>query len=236
MSPILVTGGAKGLGRAICLELAAQGHSVVVHYDKSEKEAGLVVEECAKKGVEAQKVQGNFSSPQSVQTFLERYLNRFSHTKGIVNNVGNYLVASPSETKPQEWSALFQTNLFAPIALIESLLPHLKRERGCIVNIGTTGLIASRALIHATAYAATKSALWFYTRALAKELASSHVTVNMVSPGFLETAVDLEQAPELPMGRPGTVEEGARAVAFFFDPKNHYITGQNIEVAGGFGL
>ncbi len=230
MNPILVTGGAKGFGAAICKELAARGHDIMVHFRKSEKEAASIVAACKELGVNATKIYGDFSTPDGVNAFLQQ----IADIKGLVNNVGNYLIASPSKTEENDWHALFQTNFFTPISLIQGILPALKKEKGAIVNIGVSGL--NRALINATAYATTKSALLFYTRSLAKELASDLVTVNMVSPGFLETAVDLDQAPKLPMKRPATLQEGAEAVAFFFEPRNHYITGQNIEVAGGFGL
>lgn len=236
MRPILVTGGAKGLGAEICRQLAARGHEIVVHFRHSEEEADSVVAACENLGVLAEKIHGDFSTSGSLEAFIDCYLDRFPHTKGIVNNVGNYLIAPPSQTEGKEWRSLFQTNLFTPVFLTQALLSQLKKEKGTIINIGTTGLSNIRALMNATAYAATKSALLFYTRSLAKELAPHQVTVNMVSPGFLETSIDLNQAPDLPMARPATLKEAADVVAFFFEPQHHYITGQNIEVAGGFGL
>jgi NAD(P)-dependent dehydrogenase (short-subunit alcohol dehydrogenase family) len=236
MRPILVTGGAKGFGAEICKQLAAKGHEVIVHFRHSEKEASAVVAACEKLGVLAEKIYGDFSTAGGVEAFIECYLDRFSRTKGLVNNVGNYLIASPSQTEEKEWRSLFQTNLFTPICLIQNLLPQIKKEKGTIVNIGTSGLSSVKALMNATAYAATKTALLFCTRSFAKEVAPDQVTVNMVSPGFLETSVDLDQAPELPMGRPATLKEAASVVTFFFEPQNRYITGQNIEIAGGFGL
>lgn len=236
MKPILVTGGARGLGAEICKQLAAKGHEIVVHYRYSEDEATAVVAACEEHGVLAKKVHGDFSTEGSIEAFIECYLDRFPHTKGLVNNVGNYLIAPPSKTEGKDWVSLFQTNLFAPVYLVQALLPDIKKEKGGIVNIGVSGLSTVRALLNATAYAASKSALWFFTRSLAKEVASDHVTVNMVSPGFLETAIDLHQAPELPMGRPATLKEVAELVAFFFEAKNQFVTGQNLEVSGGFGL
>ncbi|MEZ5315742.1 MAG: SDR family NAD(P)-dependent oxidoreductase [Chlamydiales bacterium] len=240
MKPILVTGGAKGLGAMLCKQLAARGHEIVIHFHKSEREAESTMKVCQNLGVMAETIQGDFSTTSSLDLFTQEYLDRFPSTKGIVNNVGNYLISLPSKVEKEDWQSLFQTNFFAPVSLIQSILPQLKQEKGRIVNLGTSGLLPMKAFLNITAYAITKSALWLYTRSLAKELANDHITVNMVSPGFLETAIDLDKnskfVPILPMGRPAKLEEVASVVTFFFEPENQYITGQNIEVAGGFGL
>ncbi len=230
MNPILVTGGGQGFGAEICRQLATAGHDVVVHYRNSADPAAQVAQECQKLGVKAEVIQGDF---HSIEPFIDAYRARFSQTKGLVNNVGNYLIAPPSKTEVSEWRALFETNFFAPLSLSQALLPMLKEAKGTIVNIGTCGLSTQRPLMQASAYAATKSCLLFYTRCLAKELASSHVRVNMVSPGILETSVDSDQ---IPMERKATLQEAASAVVFFFADSSRYITGQNLDVAGGYAL
>ncbi|MCH9627987.1 MAG: 3-oxoacyl-[acyl-carrier-protein] reductase FabG [Chlamydiales bacterium] len=230
MRPILVTGGAQGFGAEICRQLANQGHDVVIHYRNSVSQANQVAKECQKLGVKAEVIQGDFLA---IEPFIEEYLTRFSQTKGLVNNVGNYLIAPLSQTELSAWRALFETNFFAPLSLTQALIPMLKKVQGTIVNIGTCGLSTQRPLMHASAYAATKSSLLFYTRCLAKELAPSHVRVNMVSPGILETSIDSDQ---MPMGRRARLEEAASAVVFFFAESSRYITGQNLDVAGGYAL
>lgn len=229
MKPILVTGGAKGLGARICCTLARSGHDIVVHYRSSEKEAEEIVASCKREGVKAALIQADFSKP--LEPFISSYLSRFPETKGIVHNVGNYHLATPSQTEESLWRKLFETNFFAPVSLTTALLPILKRTKGAIVMIGTSGL--EGALIKSTAYGTSKSALLFYMRSLAKELAPYDVRVNMVSPGFMENSVDLENAPPLPMGRPSSLKEVADVVAFLFSIENGTITGQNIEVSGG---
>jgi len=230
---ILVTGGAKGLGRAICLELAGRGHSIVIHYRTSQKEAASTAQLCADYSVKVEVLQGDLETPASTRVFLEEYLARFPSTKGLVNNVGNYLIAPLTETSESDWLSLFQTNVHAPFSLIKALLPSLKKERGQIVNIGTSGLLTTLTHREAGAYALTKMTLWHLTRHLARELAAEHVRVNMISPGVLETSVDF---PEIPMGRVATLEETAKWVGLLFEEENNYVTGQNIEIAGGLGL
>lgn len=236
MNPILVTGGARGLGAEICTQLALEGHDIIIHYRNSEKEAGRLVEICQKVGVKAEKIAGDFSSPENVDKFIAQFLKRFSRLKGLVNNVGNYLIASLSQTDQSAWFSLFQTNFFAPLVLTQAFLPALIKEQGRIINIGTSGLNGNRGNSYSTAYAASKSALLFYTRSLAKELAPQSVTVNMVSPGFLENSIDLDCAPSFFRKRPGTLKEAAELVAFLFEAASGYITGQNIDIAGGLGL
>lgn len=231
----LVTGGAKRLGAAICLALAQRGHNILVHYNTSLKEAEETVKACHALGIEAQSVQGDFSTSQSTQQFIYRLQSDCPAIKNLVNNVGQYLLKVPSQTSAEEWQALFQVNFHSAVAITQALLPSIKSNRGSIINIGMTGL--ERANTFCTAYATTKLSLWLYTQSLAKELAPSRIRVNMASPGMLENSIDRPASPEkMPMGRFGTLAEVAHAVAFLLEEKSSYITGQNIEIAGGVGL
>lgn len=230
----LVTGGAKNLGAAICIELARQGHAVVVQYKNSVNEAQHTVQECRKYKVAAECIQGDFSSLESTQNFIEAYREKFLETQNLINNVGNFLTGSILKTSADQWYDLFQTNLHAPFLLTKSLLPSLKKYEGSIVNIGVAGLNSGRANLHSTVYAMTKTGLLMLTKSLALELAPDHVRVNMVSPGYLENSVDLpKDLAKIPMGRLGKNQEAAEAVAFLLSDKALYITGQNLEVAGG---
>lgn len=230
---ILVTGGARRLGAQICKTLAAKGHNVLVHYRSAEKEANALVDRCRELGVEAEVVQGDFSTAASTQKFLANCQQTFPEISGLVHNVGCYLVKSATETSPEEWEGLFQTNLHAPFAVTRGLLPSLKR----IVTIGVAGVGRGRADTYSTAYTLTKEALLGLTRVLAKELAPKGICVNMVSPGYLDNAVDLpDDLANLPMGRAVETKEVADLVAYLMSDAARSITGQNIEVAGGVRL
>ena len=230
----LVTGGAKNLGASICKELARQGYSVVVHYRKSAEEAQNIVKACHEYKVDAACIQGDFSTPESTQKFLDIYQKKFSNTQNLINNVGNYTIGSSLKTPMDPWYDLFQTNLHAPYLLIRNLLPSIKNLQGSIINLGVAGLNSARAEVYATAYTMTKSALLMLTKSLALELAPSYVRVNMVSPGYLEDAVDLpKDLSKIPMQRPGTNQEVVEMIAYLLSDKGRYITGQNIEIAGG---
>lgn len=237
MTWTLITGAAAGLGRAIALELAGQGHSLVLHYRTRQPEAEELASLCHQKKVKAQCIQGDFSSTESTLHFIERYLAAFEKTQSLVNNVGNVLRKTGLDTQGEEWKALFQTNFHAGCQLISALSPSLKHTQGSIVNIGYAGVSQQVLSRYYVAYHASKTALWTVTKSFAEELAPFGVRVNMVSPGYLENSIVATPDPhKLPMQRLGTLEEVARVVAFLLDPKQSYITGQNIDVSGGVRL
>lgn len=229
----LVTGGAKRLGAALSLSLAEKGRAVVIHYNHSREEAFDLVDQCRAKGVPAEAIQGDFSSPELVQEFAKRYLHQFPDTSVLINNVGDYLIGSALGTSIEDWMHLFQVNLHTPFILTQSLAHSLFRNKGQIINIGVSGLHRFSANTYSTAYTLSKQTLWGLTLSLAREWAPQGVRVNMVSPGELDISVDHRS---LPMRRPATCSEVSRVVNFLLDPESGYITGQNIEVAGGLGL
>ncbi len=235
MAWTLITGAAKKLGREIAYALAAQGRDLVIHYRTSREEASELVDDLKQRGVRAASLQGDFSSIEATQEFIDRYLKQFSDTQGLVCNVGNFVRSSVLNTDPQELAALFQTNVTSALCLIQALTPSISHLKGEIVTIGMAASGKARPSTYAFAYDLTKSALWMLTQSLAKELASQHIRVNMVSPGYMEESIDLPKA-SLPMGRLATFAEVARAVAFLMGKENGYITGQNLEVAGGVRL
>lgn len=234
---VLVTGGARRLGAELCEMLARKGYSVVVHYRSSEREAMEVADKCRETGAEADVIFGDFSDIRGLEKFAESYADRFSSMNVLINNVGDYILGSTLNTSWDEWTRLFHLNLHAPFFLIRRFSPYLIASEGQIVNVGVSGLLRHSGNVYSTAYTLSKEALWGLTRACALELAADRVRVNMVSPGMLDISEDIaEPGLRIPMGRPGTCAEVAEAVAFLLDRKNAYITGQNIEIAGGLGL
>lgn len=228
----LVAGGAKHLGANLCLSLAEKGYSVAIHYNTSKQEALALSLQCKKIGVDSLCIQGDFSSVETTNDFCARYSAKELETTLFIYNVGNYLTKSALHTSTVEWTSLFQTNLHAPFILSSSLSASLIKNKGQILYIGTPGLNRHRANTYATAYTLTKQGLLSLTLSLAKELAPHKVRVNMVSPGVLTLSQD---SPPIPMQRRATCGEVCRVALFLIDPASEYITGQNIEVAGGLG-
>lgn len=234
---VLVTGGAKGLGKNISLMLSKQGYQVAIHYKNSQAAAQSVAEECCRNGGEADIIQGNFDTPRACHHFLDEYLNRFPNTAHLVNNASEHFLGTLLDSDEGNWVHMFNVNLHAPFLIIKSLIPSIKKNKGNIINIGYAGVHHIQADLHSTAYTISKTALWMMTRSLAKELRTDDVRVNMISPGYLENSDDIPSKMDNILSRRlGSLEEVAELVLYLMGPKGSYITGQNIDISGGVRL
>jgi 3-oxoacyl-[acyl-carrier protein] reductase len=236
----LVTGGGTGIGRAIALALAAQGAAVAVVYRTSEAAAEDVVSQIIAGGGRAAALQGDVTQSEQVDSLVGRVLAEWGALDIVVNNAGltrDCLLLRMSEA---DWDTVLDTNLKGAFLMTRAALkPMLKQKRGKIVNITSViGLIASPGQAN---YAAAKAGLIGFTRTVAKEVASRHIQVNAIAPGFVETAMTEAMSAErkddlrrqIPAGRFGRVEEIAGLVTFLSGPASDYITGQTLVVDGG---
>ncbi len=232
----LVTGSARGIGRAIVLALARQGFDVAVHYHQSALEAEQTRQEALQHGVRAIRVQADVTQVKEAQGLIEEVAGQLGGLQVLVNNVGNYLKKPIEATTPEEWQAMLDSNLNAPFYLTQAALPYLSQTGyGRVVNIGFAGAQNLLARPEITPYVIAKTGLILYSKALAQRLAPRGITVNVVAPGVAENSVS-KPLKEIPMGRLAHLEELARAVLFFVDEQSSYITGQVVEVSGGWNL
>lgn len=236
----LVTGGGRGIGRAISLEFARQGANVAINYAANAAAAEETAEMCRAFGVDAFPIQADMADPAACQSMVEAILSRFGRLDILVNNAGiirNDLAVKISE---ENWDAVLDTNLKGPFFCIKAAIPAMKAQKfGRIINMASTaGIMGNVAQAN---YSASKAGLIGMTKALAKELARYDITVNAIAPGFIATdMVDtlpknfLDQVlTTIPLGRFGQPEDVARAVAFLAGEGGRYITGQVIHVDGG---
>ncbi|MBO1437487.1 bifunctional dihydropteridine reductase/dihydrofolate reductase TmpR [Meiothermus sp. CFH 77666] len=232
----LVTGSAKGIGRAILLALAEKGFDVAVHYRQSENEAERTRQAAQALGVRAIKVAADITQAQEAQRLIHSVAEQLGGLQVLVNNVGDYLKKPLETLTPEEWHGMLDSNLNAPFYLTQSALPYLSATGyGRVVNIGFAGAQNLLARPNITPYVIAKTGLIIYSKSLAKRLAAKGVTVNVVSPGVAENSVS-KPLDEIPIGRLARLEELAKAVLFFVDESSAYLTGQVLEVAGGWNL
>jgi NAD(P)-dependent dehydrogenase (short-subunit alcohol dehydrogenase family) len=232
----LVTGSARGIGRAILLALAEKGFDVAVHYLSSEAEAEQTRQDAEKLGVQAIKVVADVTRAQPAQNLIHTVAEQLGGLQILVNNVGDYLKKPIDQLSPQEWHRMLDSNLNAPFYLTQTALPYLSETGyGRVVNIGFAGAQNLLACSATTPYVIAKTGLIIYSKSLAKHLAARGVTVNVVSPGVAENSIS-RPLDEIPIGRLAGLEEVARAVLFFVDEDSGYLTGQVVEVSGGWNL
>ena len=242
-SVALVTGGSRGIGRAICLELARQGAAVAVNYAGNEQAAQETVEACRALGVQAEAFQADVSDPAACESLIAQVKERFGRLDILVNNAGVTRDGLLMTAKPEDFDKVLDTNLKGAYFCMKAAAKVMMRQRyGRIVNLSSVvGLRGNAGQVN---YSASKAGLIGLTKSLAKELASRGVTANAVAPGFIETdmtnalpeAARSAMAAGIPAGRPGLPEEVARAVAFFAREDAGYITGQVLCVDGGMAV
>lgn len=242
-SVALVTGGSRGIGRAICLELARQGAAVAVNYAGNEQAAQETVEACRALGVQAEAFQADVSDPAACESLIAQVKERFGRLDILVNNAGVTRDGLLMTAKPEDFDKVLDTNLKGAYFCMKAASKVMMRQRyGRIISMSS--VVGLRGNPGQTGYAASKAGVLGLSKAAAKELASRNITVNAVAPGFIETdmtAVLPEKAKTamlatIPMAAPGQPEDVARAAAFFARPESAYITGQVLCVDGGMAV
>ncbi|MEU5087552.1 SDR family oxidoreductase [Streptomyces sp. NPDC021356] len=238
----LVTGGSRGIGRAVALRLAAEGACVAVHYGTDEQAAARTVERIEKEGGQAFAVQARFGEQGAVEALFAQLAPRLSG-RGLdilVNNAGIGSGHPIAHVTPEELRELFEINVSAPFFVTQRALPLLN-DGGRIVNVGST---ASRFAVSVQiGYTLTKAALEALAPTLANELGRRSITVNTVAPGAIRTdlTAGYHSVPEIvaeleaitALGRLGEPEDVADVVGFLAGPGGRYVTGQTIDVSGG---
>ena len=241
----IVTGGGRGIGRAISLALARAGCRVAI-LDILAENAQAVKQEIESLGGEALVLRVDLTKSQEVQAAVGEVLARFGQIDILVNNAGWDKLEPFLESEEKTWERVININFKAILYTCKAVLPHMvSRGSGKVINIASdAGRVGSTG---EAVYAGTKGAVIAFSKALAREMARYHITVNVVCPGLTETPLlqevraTSERASKvvdavtraIPLGRVGAPEDIAKAVAFLASPEADYITGQTLSVSGG---
>jgi 3-oxoacyl-(acyl-carrier-protein) reductase len=236
----LVTGGARGIGRATALRLAEGGADVAVNYQNSRSGAEEVSGQIRARGRRAVAIQANVADETEVRRMLEQVGSELGKVQVLVNNAGITRDKSFLKMTRLMWDEVLGVNLNGPFLATQAVLPDMVAAGwGRIVNVSSVvGLTGNFGQAN---YAVTKGGIIAFTMTLAREVARKGVTVNAVAPGYIATDMT-KDVPEVvidqvcamtPIGRLGTAEEVAEAIAFLAGPRSSYITGQVLSVNGG---
>mgnify|MGYP001251624468 FL=1 len=240
----LITGASKGIGRAIAIELAKQGVNVAINYNKSKKEAEEISRELINEyNIKSIILKGDVSNKEDCNLLVQESIATFGNLDILVNNAGiiddNLLIRMSDEA----WDRVLRTNLdsifYCSKPAIKSML---KKKWGRILNIGS--VVGIRGNIGQANYASSKAGMMGFTKSLAKEVATRNITVNTITPGYINTeTVDVLKQEQkdnimkwIPQGHFGEVEDIAYLASFLCSEKAKYITGQIISVDGGMAI
>ena len=233
----VVTGGARRLGRHLCTTLSARGYDIVILYLNSEDDARSLVQQIAATGRHARARAVDVGvEPQVAEAFSE-IAREEGRVDLLVNNVGNYNPQHVTSLTPAVWDTTLSSNLSGAYYCCFHAL-KLMPSGGNIINIGMAGLEGIRANVRGADYYVSKTGLLSLTRSLAAAYGERNIRVNMVSPGQLDNSVDLPPPDEIglsvPLARAGAMHDVSQAVEYVLDAT--YVTGANVDVAGGYRL
>ncbi len=237
----LITGSARGIGKAIALELANHGANIVINDILIENEINKTLEEIKQSTNKAIGIRADITKLDEVESMVKEIINKFGKIDILVNNAGITRDSLLIRMKEEDWDAVININLKGTFNCSKTVAKYMMREKkgGKIVNISSViGLVGN---IGQANYAASKAGIIGLTKSMAKELALRNINVNAIAPGFIETdmtkklpeKVRQELQQQIPLKRLGIVEDVAKAVYFLVSDASNYITGQVINVDGG---
>ena len=238
---VLITGSSRGIGRAAAVTFAKNGYNVAVNYNESSEAAERLCSELEQLGVKSIAFQADVSDKSAVNEMVKQIEADLGQITVLVNNAGIAEQALFSDITEEIWDRMFDVNVKGAYNCTQAVLPHMIHNKyGRIVNVSSMwGISGASCEVH---YSASKAALIGFTKALAKEVGLSGITVNCVAPGVIATEMNghlsediiEELKNETPLNRIGTPEDVAEAIFFFASDKASFITGQILSVDGGF--
>jgi 3-oxoacyl-[acyl-carrier protein] reductase len=239
----VITGGTRGIGKGIAMQLARDGAKIALAYRTNKAAAQTALRQLQAMGSDCVAVETNIIEPARAEQLIKTVVDRYGRVDVLVNNVGEFRWGTLVDSVLQEWTGIFDSNVMTVLYMCRAALPLMRKGRwGRVINLGAVGAERAFGQAKISAYAAAKAAVVAMSRSLALEEAKNGITVNVVNPSSIdEKDLTLEEARKLkdarfPIGRPPTVEDVAAAVSFFASEEAEYVTGQVINVSGGWML
>lgn len=238
----LITGGGKGIGRGIALDLAAQQWSVAICYRTSETEAAATAEAITKLGGRALSIRCDVSNPQEANRLIATVEQQWGRIDALINGAGPYHRVNLFDETVEGWNEMFDGNLHPIFYLAQAVAPGMKiRKSGRIINFSMANADQMIAQPEVTAHYIAKAGVLILTRTLAKLLAPHNITVNAISPGFIDSGSAppdelAAMTKRIPAGYIGTVDDTIAAVRYLLSDEARYVNGANIQISGAWGV
>jgi 3-oxoacyl-[acyl-carrier protein] reductase len=238
----LITGGAKGIGRGIALDLAARQWKIAICYRTSESDAQRTVQEIEQRGGTGMAIRCDVSDPAAAKALVSQVEKEWGRIDVLINGAGPYHRVNLFDETVEGWNEMFDGNLHPIFYLTQAVAPGMKsRKAGRIVNFSMANADQMEAQPDVTAHYIAKAGVLILTRAFAKLLAPYGITVNAISPGFIDSGSAPPQelaamTKRIPAGYIGTVEDTVAAVRYLLSDEARYVNGANIHISGGWGI
>ncbi len=238
----LITGGARGIGRAIALSLAAEGWSVAICYRKSKKEAEETVAVIKSKGVRGMAEQADVSNPQAAENLVRKIEKEMGRIDALINCAGPYHRVNLMEETVEGWHSMFDNNLHPVFYMSRAVASGMRTRRwGRIINFSMANADQMIAQPELTAHYISKVGVLILTRSLARLLAPHGITVNAISPGFINSGSAPEEelvsmVKRIPAGYVGETQDAVGVVRFLLSDEARYVNGANIHLSGAWGI
>jgi len=238
----LITGGARGIGRAVALDLAATGWSLAICYRTSAVEAGEVIEAAKNHGAEGMAIASDVSDPKAATDLVARVRDQWGRIDALINGAGPYHRVSLLKETHEGWHAMFDNNLHPVFYLSQAVLPIMTEQKwGRIVCFSMANAEQVIAQPQLTAHYISKVGLLILARSLARLVAAHGITVNCISPGFIDSGSapkeELDKMAKLiPAGYVGNVADAVSAVRYLLSDEARYVNGANLQLSGAWGV